>query len=86
MPVRIYISVRWTYIYTPDIFVSIRALTSLNISDNNIGEVLDIEQARSDVAVLLEQYGTSYEAMQEHFEEPSNESTAATVDMVRTTA
>jgi hypothetical protein len=59
------------------------ALTSLNLSSNNIGEV-DQEQAEQDVEVLLQSFGTGMEALEEHFEEPEDDSTAAIISMVST--
>jgi hypothetical protein len=59
------------------------AMTSLNLSSNNIGEV-DQGQAQKDMEVLLQSFGTGIEALQEHFEQPEDDSTAASVSMVST--
>jgi hypothetical protein len=59
------------------------AMTSLNLSSNNIGAV-DQEQAQKDVEVLLQSFGTGIEDLAEHFEEPEDDSTAAVVSMVST--
>jgi hypothetical protein len=62
------------------------ALTSLNLSSNNIGLLgeVDQEQAQKDVEVLLQSFGTGIEALQEHFEQPEDDSTAAIISMVST--
>jgi hypothetical protein len=59
------------------------ALTSLNLSSNNIGEV-DEDQAIKDVEVLLQSFGIGLEALQEHFEVPEDGSTTAMISMVST--
>jgi hypothetical protein len=59
------------------------AMTSLNLSSNNIGEV-DQEQAEKDLEVLLQSFGTGIEDLVEHFEEPEDDSYAAIVSMVST--
>jgi Leucine-rich repeat (LRR) protein len=59
-----------------------RALTKLDMSSNNIG-VVDEEQIGKALGVLLESYGTSFEALQEHFEPPPDgESEAGVVNMI----
>jgi hypothetical protein len=58
-------------------------MTSLNLSSNNIGAV-DPEQAEKDMEVLLQSFGTGIEALQEHFEQLEDYSTAAVVSMVST--
>jgi hypothetical protein len=60
-----------------------RALTSLNLSSNNIGEVGQ-EQCLFDVEMLLQSFGTGIEALQEHFEQPEDNSSTAVISMVST--
>jgi hypothetical protein len=56
-------------------------LTKLDLSSNNIGE-RDEEQQQENIEVLLQSYGTSFEALEDHCEEPSDGSTAAMVNTV----
>jgi hypothetical protein len=58
-------------------------LTSLNLSSTNIGRA-DQEQAQTDVEVLLQSFGTGIKALQEHFEQPEDDSAAANISMVST--
>jgi hypothetical protein len=70
---------------SPNISSGNRALTSLNLSSNNIGGVDrtgDGEQAGKKVEVLLQSFGTGIEALEEHFEEPEDDSNAAVGSMV----
>jgi hypothetical protein len=53
------------------------------LSGNNIGGV-DREQADKDLDVLLQSFGTGFEALQEHLEQPEDDSTAAIISMVGT--
>jgi Leucine-rich repeat (LRR) protein len=57
------------------------ALTKLDLSSNNIGRE-DREQQEKAVEVLLESYGTSLQALKDHFEKTSDDSKAAVVNMV----
>jgi hypothetical protein len=58
------------------------AMTKLDLSSNDIGG-RDKEEQQKDLEVLLQSYGTSIEALEEHFEEPADESTFAIINMVR---
>ena len=57
-------------------------MTKLDLSSNGIGGT-DEEEQQKDLVALLQSYGTSFEALEEHFEEPADESTSAIVNMVR---
>jgi hypothetical protein len=56
-------------------------LTELDLSSNNIGE-RDEEQLQENIEVLLQSYGTSFEALEDHFEEPSDDSDVSKADFV----
>ena len=57
-------------------------MTKLDLSSNDIGETDQREQLKA-VEALLQSSGTSFEALEEHFEEPADESPSAIVNMVR---
>jgi hypothetical protein len=56
------------------------AMTKLDLSSNDIGET-DKEEQQKAVEALLQSSGTSFEALEEHFEEPADEAPSAIVNM-----